>query len=100
MVDTCRTRLRKVKTIEVLQPFLKSPNPDIQIGALATLAGVIDEEESDIIKSNEESVIVLMDKLRQGLQAESRRSKGQSNWSCKECAMSKCYFLMWLHQAR
>ena len=90
MSDACRARLRSLETIDVLWPYLKSHNSDIQIAALATLAGIIDEEESEIIKSNEESVKVVMDKLREGLQDESRRStSGQSAWSCKECGLSK-----------
>ena len=88
--ESCRTRLRSIGTIDVLKPYLKSTDYDIQLSALATLAAITNEDESEIIKSNEQSVIHLMDRLRQGLKSVIRRSSG---WSCEESALGKCHLL-------
>ena len=94
MSDSCRARLRSIGTIDVFKPYLKSTDSDIQLEALATLAAITNEHESEIIKSNEQSVIVLMDTLRQGLKSVIRRSTlGKSRWSCEECALSKYHLL-------
>ena len=86
MFDSCLTRLRNLHITEALQPYLRSTNSEIQLTTLAALAGIIDEKESEMINSNEESVLNLMKKLRNGLKTKLRQSAG---WNCYECARSR-----------
>lgn len=86
MTDSCLPRLRALRFTEVLIVYLKSPNIEVQLSALASLAAIIDEAESEIIKSNESSVRILVERFRRGLQSEERRGSG---WSCQECALSR-----------
>ena len=86
MVEANASRLRSFNFTEVLKPYLQSPEKMYQLNVLATLAGIIDEKESEILNSNNESVKFLMEVLGNGLGAANRRHNG---WSCKECALSE-----------
>ena len=86
LVDSNITRLRDLNFTEALQPYLKSSDEVLQLSALAGLAAIIDEKESEIIQHNEESVKLLMERLRKGLQNALRRDSG---WSCRESAIGE-----------
>ena len=84
LADCNITRLRDLKFTEVLQQYLKSSNEEIHLSALVGLAAIIDEKESEIIQQNEESVKLLMKRLREGLQDEHHLHLG---WACREYAI-------------
>ncbi|XP_053382962.1 uncharacterized protein LOC123539905 isoform X2 [Mercenaria mercenaria] len=75
-------RLRSLDMISSLQPFLSSSNDMFALNALASLAGIINEEECEIINGHKNTVMILLDCLRKGLKDKMRRCKG---WSAKEC---------------
>jgi hypothetical protein len=52
------------------------------------LIGIIKEEECDIIKSNKEIVMHLLDCIRKGMKDKMRRCEG---WSCQESVFSKFF---------
>ena len=86
MVDTNIPVLREKQFTDALKPHLNSTNKTYHVAALASLAGIIDEEESEIINSNKKVVKHLMKVLRRGLRTRERRYEG---WTCRECALSK-----------
>ena len=86
MVESTIPLLRVHNFVEVLQPYLKSKDKEDHLSALATLAAIVDEKESEIINSNKKVVKYLMKTLKFGLRREERRFNG---WSCKECGLSK-----------
>ncbi|XP_053381903.1 uncharacterized protein LOC123539906 [Mercenaria mercenaria] len=75
-------RLRSLDMIRSLQPFLNSSNDMFALTALASLAGIINEEECAIIDGHKNTVKILLDCLRKALKDKMRRCKG---WSAKEC---------------
>ena len=86
MVEANIPRLRSLNFTEVLEPYLESPNKMYQLNCLASLAGIIDEKESEILNTKSSSVKFLMTVLKKGLASATRRYNG---WSSKECALSK-----------
>ena len=86
MVEANIPRLRSLCFTEVLEPYLESPNQMLQLNCLASLAGIIDEKESEILNTKTDSVKFLMTVLKRSLVAANRRYNG---WSSKECALSK-----------
>ena len=86
MVESNTPHLRDLNFVKVLEPYLESPEKMISLNCLATLAGIIDEKESEMLNRNNESVKFLMTVLRKGLPTSIRRYNG---WSCKECAFGK-----------
>ncbi|XP_060569404.1 uncharacterized protein LOC132727835, partial [Ruditapes philippinarum] len=74
--------LRAADMISCMIPYLKSPNKQYALTALASLAAIIKEEECDIIKSNKEIVMHLLDCIRKGMKDKMRICEG---WSCQEC---------------
>ena len=83
MVESNVSRLRSLNFTEVLEPYLKSPEKLVQLNALASLAGFIDEKESEMLNSNQDSVKFLMKVLKNSLGSSTRRYQG---WSSKESA--------------
>ena len=86
MVESNLARLKSLSFTQVLEPYLNSPDKMIQLNCLASLAGIIDEEESEMLNRNRDSVEFLMKVLRKGLPTKNRRYNG---WSCKECGYGK-----------
>ena len=86
LIDSNIPYLRKYNFTEALQPYLKSKDKDEHLTALAGLAAIINEEESDIINSNRKVVKHLMKVLRRALRESDRRYEG---WSCKELAFGE-----------
>ena len=86
MVDTNISALRDKGFTKALQPHLKSSNKNEHLAALSSLAGIINEEESEIINSNKKVVKHLMRVLKRALATDERRYDG---WSCKESGLSK-----------
>ena len=86
MAETNIPRLRSLNFTEVLEPYLESPEKMLQLNCLASLAGIIDEKESEILNRKTDSVKFLMTVLKKSLVAVNRRYNG---WSSKECALSK-----------
>ncbi|KAL4217626.1 hypothetical protein ACF0H5_022368 [Mactra antiquata] len=82
MVESNVNALREAGLIDIMQPLLKSPFEITSMCALATLAGIINEQECDIINGNKEIVMLLLDMLRKGQKTKAHRYQG---WSCKEC---------------
>ena len=93
MVESNIPHLRKLNFTEALQPYLKSKDKDNHLTALAGLAAIIDEEESEIINSNKKVVKHLMKVLRRALRQDDRRYDG---WSCKELALGE-YASLYVH---
>ena len=90
LIDSNIRILREKKFIEALQPHLTSSNKAGHLAALSSLAGIVNEEESEIIVSNQKVVKHLMKVLRKGLRTEERRYHGEyDSWNCTECAVSK-----------
>ena len=97
MVESNVSRLRSLNFTEVLEPYLKSPEKLVQLNALASLAGFIDEKESEMLNSNQDSVKFLMKVLKNSLGSSTRRYQG---WSSKESASGEFWIMntifLWL----
>ena len=92
MVDSNIPILRKQEFTKALQPHLVSPDKTEHLAALSSLAGIVNEEESEIINSNKKVVKHLMKVFRKGLDSEERRYDGKyDSWNCKECALSMLF---------
>ena len=92
MVDSNIPILRKQEFTKALQPHLVSPDKTEHLAALSSLAGIVNEEESEIINSNKKVVKHLMKVFRKGLETEERRYDGKyDSWNCKECALSMLF---------
>ncbi|XP_053382963.1 uncharacterized protein LOC128549690 [Mercenaria mercenaria] len=79
-------RLRDLDMIRSLQPFLSSSNDMLALTALASLAGIINEEECEIINGHKNTVEILLDYFRESLKDEMRRCS--EGWSAKECGFT------------
>ncbi|XP_060590789.1 uncharacterized protein LOC132745820 [Ruditapes philippinarum] len=88
MRETNILNLRNAGILSCLKPYLKSPNTKYALTALASLAGVINEEESNVIKSNKDIVMILLDCIREGMKDKMRECRG---WSCQESVFSKFF---------
>ncbi|XP_052765538.1 uncharacterized protein LOC128206875 [Mya arenaria] len=85
MTDGTVARLRSLDFTTTTQLYLTSPKEDRQLDALATLAGIINEAECDVINAAQSSVKQLLRRLQKGIKLSLRRYKG---WSCRECAFT------------
>ena len=86
MRDANVTILRDLDFTSAVQPYLESPIQMTRLNALATLASIVDEKESEIINANQRSVELLLQCLEKGSENPLRR---HNRWSCKESAFSK-----------
>ena len=84
MRDAGITILRTLDFTSAIQPYLKSLDLNVRLLALATLASIVDEKESEIINANQDTVGMLLQYLQIG--SEEPRHDG---WSCKELAYSE-----------
>ncbi|XP_052260659.1 uncharacterized protein LOC127864812 [Dreissena polymorpha] len=75
-------RLRTLDFTSVMQPYLTSTDEMFSLTALATLASIVNEAESEIINAAHDRVKFLLKVLQKGLATKLRRCNG---WSCKEC---------------
>ncbi|XP_060595653.1 uncharacterized protein LOC132749773 [Ruditapes philippinarum] len=78
-------RLRSQDLVNTLQPYLESSKDMYRLNTLASLAGIINEEECEIINTNKNLVMFLMLVLKNGLKDKRHRHRG---WSCKESAFT------------
>ncbi|XP_076083083.1 uncharacterized protein LOC143054087 isoform X1 [Mytilus galloprovincialis] len=76
-------RVRDVNCIEAMKPYLDSKDNTIRLLCLATLADLVNESESEILKSNSEVITFLMWTISTALEIEERNCDG---WSLVELA--------------
>lgn len=86
MKDSCITRIRHIGFTEVVQAYLMSEDNKDKLTSLSILAPIIEEKDKDIISANMDTVLLLLDYLKNGLDEKMRRYNG---WSCTECALGK-----------
>ena len=79
-------RLRDIGIIEAVKPYLESSIDSRRLGSLAILANVVNEAESEIIKSNDDVITFLIKRLEKAVCDKMRRSGG---WSVREITRSK-----------
>ena len=81
-------RLRAVDFLPILVTYLKSPNEQIRLSVFVTMAAIINEEESEVIKANKEQVTFLLEYLLEASNTDLHRFEG---WSCEECTLCKSF---------
>ncbi|CAC5422706.1 unnamed protein product [Mytilus coruscus] len=74
--------LREVGIVEAVKPYLNSYQERKQLTSLAILANVINEEESEILKSNEGLITYTIKSLKSGMNDKMRRNG--IGWSVRE----------------
>jgi hypothetical protein len=79
-------KVRYVGCIEAMKPYLDYENKTIRLLCLATLADLVYESESDILKSNGDVIKFLMHTISLAIKAE---KKSRDCWSLKELARSR-----------
>lgn len=77
--------VRDVNCIEAMKPYLESKDDTIRLLCLATLADLVDESESEMIKSNGDVIQFLMWTISMAMDTEDRNWDG---WSLMELARS------------
>lgn len=78
---------REVGIVEAVKPYLNSYQERKQLTSLAVLANVINEEESEILKSNEGLIEYTIKSLKQAMNNKMRRTG--FGWSVRETVRSK-----------
>ncbi|XP_052086155.1 uncharacterized protein LOC127723543 isoform X2 [Mytilus californianus] len=73
---------REVGIVEAVKPYLNSYQERKQLTSLAILANVINEEESEILKSNEGLITFTIKSLKRGMNDKMRRNG--IGWSVRE----------------
>ncbi|XP_076113674.1 uncharacterized protein LOC143081913 [Mytilus galloprovincialis] len=76
-------KVRDVNCIEAMKPYLESKDNTIRLLCLATLADLVNESESEIIKSNGDVIEFLMLTISKALETDDRTEDG---WSLMELA--------------
>ncbi|WAR17290.1 hypothetical protein MAR_031884, partial [Mya arenaria] len=76
MTDGTGARLRSLDFTTTTQLYLTSPKEDRQLTALATLAGIINEAECNVIKAAQSPVKQLLKIIQKGIKQAQRRYKG------------------------
>ncbi|XP_052089371.1 uncharacterized protein LOC127726075 [Mytilus californianus] len=76
-------KVRDVNCIEAMKPYLDSKDNTIRLLCLATLADLVNESESEILKSNSEVFTFLMWTISMAMENEERNYDG---WSLVELA--------------
>ncbi|KAJ8310041.1 hypothetical protein KUTeg_011906 [Tegillarca granosa] len=83
MYDDHHDKLHQRNFVQILTPYLESPDKNVSLSSLATLADIIIEEESGIIQTNPKILNALMNRLNKALKNKGRREGG---WSvCELC---------------
>lgn len=84
-------KVRDVNCIEAMKPYLDSKDNTIRLLCLATLADLVNESESEILKSNSEVITFLMWTISTALEIEERNCDG---WSLVELARSTYNYVL------
>lgn len=80
--------LREIGVIEATKPYLESHVAMRRLSCLAILADVVNEQESQLLQSNNDSIAFLIKCLNTAVAEKARRSNG---WSAREIARSKFF---------
>lgn len=80
--------LREMGVIEATKPYLESHVAMRRLSCLAILADVVNEQESQLLQSNNDSIAFLIKCLNTAVAEKARRSNG---WSAREIARSKFF---------
>ena len=80
--------LREIGVIEASKPYLESHVDMRRLSCLAILADLVNEQESQLLQSNSDSIAFLIKCLNTAVAQETRRSNG---WSAREIARSKFF---------
>lgn len=83
MFDDNVEKIRSVGCIEAMKPYLDSKDKTIRLLCLATLADLVNESESEILKSNGDVITFLMWTISMAMKA---KGKSWDGWSLKELA--------------
>ncbi|KAL5013584.1 hypothetical protein ScPMuIL_007854 [Solemya velum] len=81
MVESSISRLRSLDFTSTLIPFLSSNSEVTQLQAMASLADIVDEKESEVLQTHPDNIQFVMTVLGKSLGAKDRRHIG---WSAKE----------------
>lgn len=85
-VEDFTTALRELGVIKVVTPYLKSKSDVRKLVALGVLAGIVNEEESEIIKSDSALIGFMLKCLQKAMNDKIRRCHG---WSVREITRRK-----------
>ena len=88
-VDDLVQSFREVGILEMTKPFLESPNDEIRLTCLGILANIVNEDECDILVTNDNLLNFLIHVLEESMKNENRQCKlGLSIWRTTEFALS------------
>lgn len=79
--------LREVGIVDAVKPYLNSKDESHRQKTLAILADIVNEEESEILKSSENTIKWTITSLRTALNDDMRRN--EIGWSVRETVRSK-----------
>ncbi|XP_060064487.1 uncharacterized protein LOC132544855 [Ylistrum balloti] len=83
MQDQNISRLQSLGFVDLLKPFVNSPQEKNRLSAVATLADIVDEQQSEIIRADEDIMKFIKSCLIRAMKDKSRRTIG---WSPQELA--------------
>lgn len=83
--------LREFGIIDAVKPYLNSNKEIHRQKTLAILADVINEEESEILKSSEDTIKWTIMSLKTAMNDKMRRN--EIGWSVRETVRSKCKYM-------
>ena len=88
-VDDLVQSFREVGILEMTKPFLDSPNDEIRLTCLGILANIVNEDECDILVTNDNLLNFLIHVLEKSMKNENRQCNlGLSIWRTTEFALS------------
>ncbi|XP_021371459.1 uncharacterized protein LOC110462013 isoform X3 [Mizuhopecten yessoensis] len=83
MQDRNINRMRSLGFVDLLTPFVSSPKEKTRLSAVATLADIVDEKQSEIIRTDVGVMKFIKNSLARAMKEKSRRIFG---WSPQELA--------------
>ncbi|KAL3892350.1 hypothetical protein ACJMK2_004563 [Sinanodonta woodiana] len=83
-VDQTISSLRRHGIVTTITPYLDAGDDKIRLITLATLANIIDEEQSEVLKDKHDVIELLLRTLGKALKRGNHNYKG---WTAKECGL-------------
>ncbi|KAL3892352.1 hypothetical protein ACJMK2_004565, partial [Sinanodonta woodiana] len=83
-VDQTISCLRRHGIVATITPYLDAGDDEIRLITLATLANIIDEEQSEVLKDKHDVIELLLTTFREALNRTNHRYNG---WAANECGL-------------
>ncbi|KAK3576897.1 hypothetical protein CHS0354_017567 [Potamilus streckersoni] len=83
-VDQTISCLRSFDIVATITPFLDANDDELRLVTLATLANIIDEKQSEVLKDKHDVIQLLLTTLEEALKRDNHRHNG---WTAKECGL-------------